>query len=152
VRPVVVSPDAGGVERARAFANRLQAGLAIIDKRRSAPNVAEVMHVIGDVRGCDAVIVDDMIDTAGTLTKAAEVLKNHGANRVLAVATHPVLSGPAVARINSSVLERVVVTDTIPLRAEARSCERLDVVSVAGMFGDAMRAIHHNDSVSRLFV
>lgn len=152
VRPVVVSPDAGGVERARAFANRLQAGLAIIDKRRSAPNVAEVMHVIGDVRDRDAIIVDDMIDTAGTLTKAAEVLKHHGANRVVAVATHPVLSGPAVARINSSVLERVVVTDTIPLREEARSCGRLDVVSVAGMFGDAMRAIHHNDSVSRLFV
>ena len=152
VRPVVVSPDAGGVERARAFANRLQAGLAIIDKRRSAPNVAEVMHVIGDVRDRDAIIVDDMIDTAGTLTKAAEVLKHHGANRVVAVATHPVLSGPAVARINSSVLERVVVTDTIPLREDARSCGRLDVVSVAGMFGDAMRAIHHNDSVSRLFV
>jgi ribose-phosphate pyrophosphokinase len=150
--PVIVSPDAGGVERARAFANRLGASLAIIDKRRSAPNVAEVMHIIGDVRGKTALIVDDMIDTAGTLTKAAKAVSDNGASRVLAVATHAVLSGPAVQRIQDSVLERVVVTDTIPLRADARACPKISVVSVASLFGDAIRAIHHNDSVSRLFV
>ncbi len=148
---VVVSPDAGGVERARAFAKRLKAGLAIIDKRRSGPNVAEVMHLIGDVEGRTAILVDDMIDTAGTLCGAAKAVKDHGATKVYAVATHPVLSGPAVQRIKDSVLDRVFVTDTVPLRPEALACEKLDVVSVANIFAEAIRAIHHDDSVSRLF-
>ncbi len=149
--PVVVSPDAGGVERARAFAKRLKAGLAIIDKRRSGPNVAEIMHLIGDVQGKTAILVDDMIDTAGTLTGAAKAVKDHGATKVYAVATHPVLSGPAVKRIEESVLEKVLVTDTIPLHADARECSKFQVVSVANIFAEAIRAIHHDDSVSRLF-
>jgi len=148
---VVVSPDAGGVERARAFAKRLGLGLAIIDKRRSGPNVAEVMHIVGDVAGKRALIVDDMIDTAGTLTKAAKALADAGATSVAAVATHPVLSGPAVQRIQDSVLSKVIVTDTIPLNAEAAACEKIETVSVARLFAEAIRAIHHNDSVSRLF-
>ena len=148
---VVVSPDAGGVERARSFAKRLGLGLAIIDKRRSGPNVAEVMHIVGDVKGKRALIVDDMIDTAGTLTKAAGALADAGATYVAAVATHPVLSGPAVQRIADSVLAKVIVTDTIPLGAEAAACEKIETVSVAPLFAEAIRAIHHNDSVSRLF-
>jgi ribose-phosphate pyrophosphokinase len=151
VDPIVVSPDAGGVERARAYAKRLKAGLAIIDKRRSGPNVAEVMHIIGDVRGRTAIIVDDMIDTAGTLTKAASAVREAGAVAVYAAATHAVLSGPAVDRIAASPLERVVVTDSIPLSAGGRACDRIQVVSVAHLFADAIRAIHHHDSVSRLF-
>jgi ribose-phosphate pyrophosphokinase len=151
VDPVVVSPDAGGVERARAFAKKIGAGLAIIDKRRSSPNVAEVMHLIGDVENKTAVLVDDMVDTAGTLTKAAQACHEQGARRVYAVATHPVLSGPAIDRITQSVLERVIVTDTIPLSEPAARCEKLDVTSVAELFGEAIRAIHHHDSVSRLF-
>jgi ribose-phosphate pyrophosphokinase len=150
--PVIVSPDAGGVERARSFAKRLGGGLAIIDKRRSGPNVAEVMHIIGDVKGRTAVIVDDMIDTAGTLTKAAAAIAEAGATRVFATATHAVLSGAAVRRIQDSVIERVIVTDTIPLSAEGAACPKLGVVTVAHLFGDAIRAVHHNDSVSRLFV
>lgn len=149
---VVVSPDVGGVERARAFAQRLHAGLAIIDKRRSGPNVAEVMHLIGDVEGKTAILVDDMIDTAGTLTNAARAVKDHGAKRVFAAATHPVLSGPALKRIADSALDKIVVTDTIPLSEAAASSGRFEVVSVANLFGEAIRAIHHNDSVSRLFV
>lgn len=149
---VVVSPDAGGVERARAFAKRLGLGLAIIDKRRSGPNVAEVMHIIGDVRDRPALIVDDMIDTAGTLTKAAAAIRGAGARSVSAVATHPVLSGPAVGRIVESPLEQVIVTDTIPLSDSAAACEKVKVVSVAPLFAEAIRAIHHNDSVSRLFL
>ena len=149
---VVVSPDAGGVERARAYAKRIGAGLAIIDKRRSGPNVAEVMHLIGDVKGKTAYIVDDMIDTAGTLCKAADAVMAEGAERVFALATHPVLSGPAVARIEKSAIERVVVTDTIPLSPAAAACSRIAVVSVAEVFGEAIRAIHHHDSVSRLFI
>jgi ribose-phosphate pyrophosphokinase len=148
---VVVSPDAGGVERARSFAKRLGLGLAIIDKRRSGPNVAEVMHIVGDVKGKRALIVDDMIDTAGTLTKAAGALADAGATYVAAVATHPVLSGPAVQRIADSVLAKVIVTDTIPLGVEAAACEKIETVSVAPLFAEAIRAIHHNDSVSRLF-
>ncbi|MBO87214.1 MAG: phosphoribosylpyrophosphate synthetase [Deltaproteobacteria bacterium] len=148
---VVVSPDAGGVERARAFAKRLGLGLAIIDKRRSGPNVAEVMHIVGDVVGRRALIVDDMIDTAGTLTKAAKAIADAGATSVAAVATHPVLSGPAVQRIEDSVLSKVIVTDTIPLSASAASCAKIETVSVAPLFAEAIRAIHHNDSVSRLF-
>lgn len=149
---VIVSPDAGGVERARSFAKAHNATLAIIDKRRSGPNVAEVMHLIGDVRGKDALIVDDMIDTAGTLTKAAEAVKNQGAERVYAVAAHAVLSGAAVDRIESSVLEKVIVTDTIPLSPRAQASQKIHVVSVAETFGEAIRAIHHHDSVSRLFL
>ena len=150
--PVIVSPDAGGVERARAFAKRLGGGLAIIDKRRSGPNVAEIMHLIGDVKGRPAILVDDMIDTAGTLTGAARAVKEHGATAVYAVATHAVLSGPAVERIEQSVLEKVVVTDTIPLGPTARACAKFSVVGVANIFGEAIRAIHHDDSVSRLFI
>ncbi len=149
---VVVSPDAGGVERARAFAKRLKGGLAIIDKRRSGPNVAEVMHLIGDVKGKNAILVDDMIDTAGTLCKAAQSVSDNGAKRVMAITTHPVLSGPAVSRIQESVLERVFVTDTIPLSDAAKSSGKIEVVSVAALFGEAIRAIHHDDSVSRLFL
>ncbi|MCB9777996.1 MAG: ribose-phosphate pyrophosphokinase [Alphaproteobacteria bacterium] len=149
---VIVSPDAGGVERARAFAKRLGAGLAIIDKRRSGPNVAEIMHLIGDVSGKTAILVDDMIDTAGTLTGAARAVKEHGATQVYAVATHAVLSGPAVERIDNSVLERVVITDTIPLNAAAQASSKFAVVGVGDLFGEAIRAIHHDDSVSRLFV
>ena len=148
---VIVSPDAGGVERARAVAKRLDAGLAIIDKRRSGPNVAEVMHLIGDVEGKTAILVDDMIDTAGTLTKAAKAVMDQGAKAVYAVATHPVLSGPAVERIVASPLQKVVVTDTIPLSQESAESGQFHVVSVAPLFAEAIRAIHHHDSVSRLF-
>ena len=148
---VIVSPDAGGVERARAVAKLLNAGLAIVDKRRSGPNVAEVMHLIGDVDGKNAILVDDMIDTAGTLTKAAQAVRDGGASSVSAIATHAVLSGPAVERIVGSTLESVVVTDTIPLTKEAADSGKLHVVSVAPLFAEAIRAIHHHDSVSRLF-
>jgi ribose-phosphate pyrophosphokinase len=148
---VIVSPDAGGVERARGVAKPLGCGLAIIDKRRSGPNVAEALHVIGDVQGRDCIIIDDMIDTAGTLVKAASALKENGANRVFAVATHPVFSGPAVERIVGSLIERVIVTDTIPLSDEAARCGKIDVVSVAPVFAQAVSSIHSHDSVSRLF-
>ena len=150
-RTVIVSPDAGGVERARYFAKRLGAGLAIIDKRRSGPNQAEALHIIGDVRDRDVVIIDDMVDTAGTLGKAAQALKAGGAQRVLAAATHAVLSGPAVERLVGSVIEKLIVTDTIPLSAEAVASGRVEVVSVAPIFAEAIRSIHSNDSVSRLF-
>jgi ribose-phosphate pyrophosphokinase len=151
VDAVVVSPDAGGVERARAVAKRFKAGLAIIDKRRSGPNVAEVMHLIGDVKGKRAILVDDMIDTAGTLTKAAQAVMDHGAIEVHAISTHGVLSGPAVERIAASPLGTVIVTDTIPLSKEAAACSKFKVVSVASIFAEAIRAIHHHDSISRLF-
>jgi ribose-phosphate pyrophosphokinase len=136
---VVVSPDAGGVERARAFAKKIQAGLAIIDKRRSGPNVAEVMHLIGDVENKTVVLLDDMIDTAGTLTKAAAACKEQGATRIYAVATHAVLSGPAVQRIEESVLEKVIVTDSIPLSDNATKCKKIEVTSVAEIFCEAIR-------------
>jgi ribose-phosphate pyrophosphokinase len=148
---VVVSPDAGGVERARAYAKRLGASLAIIDKRREKANVSEVMHLIGDVKGQTAVLVDDMVDTAGTLCKAADAVIKHGANKVYGICTHPVLSGPAVERITNSPLEAMIVTDTIPLRDNATGCSKIKVVSTAKLFGEAIRAIHHNDSISRLF-
>jgi len=148
---VVVSPDAGGVERARAYAKRLNAGLAIIDKRREAANVSEVMHLIGDVKDKTAIIVDDMADTAGTLTKAAAATIEHGARCVYAVCTHPILSGPAVERIEASALEAVIVTDTIPLSEAARKCSKIRVVTVSKLFAEAIRAIHSNDSISRLF-
>ena len=149
---VMVSPDAGGVERTRAFAKRLGAGLAIIDKRRERPNESQVMHIIGEVEGKTAVILDDMVDTAGTLCQAAQALKEHGAKAVHGCATHPVLSGPAVDRIRESVLESLIVTDTIPLREEARGLQKIKVLSVADLLGEAIRRIHNDDSVSSLFV
>lgn len=149
---VIVSPDAGGVERARAFAKRLNASLAFIDKRREAANVCEVMNVIGDVKGKDAIILDDMIDTAGTTTQAAAAIKAKGANRVCAAASHAVLSGPAIERINNSVLEEVVVTDTIPLDDKMKECSRLKVLSVAPLLAEAIKRIHEETSVNSLFV
>jgi len=150
--PVVVSPDAGGVERARAFGKRLGASIAIIDKRRSAPNVAEVMHVIGDVKGKDALLLDDMIDTAGTITQAVGALKAHGAKRVLAACSHAVLSGPAIKRLNESELDEVVVTNTIDLAEKQKECSKLMVLSVAPLLGEAIKRIHEETSVSSLFV
>jgi len=149
---VCVSPDAGGVERARAYAKRLGSELAIIDKRRPSANVSEVMNIVGAVEGRDCVIVDDMIDTAGTLTNAAKALTDRGAKRVFACATHPVLSGPAIERIRDSVLEEVLVTDTIPLRDEAKGIEKFKVLSVSRLLGEAIKRIHNSDSVSSLFV
>ncbi|HPW17275.1 MAG TPA: ribose-phosphate pyrophosphokinase [Candidatus Aminicenantes bacterium] len=147
----VVSPDAGGVGRARVFAKRLDAKLAIIDKRRPAPNVAEVLHVIGDVAGRNVVLYDDMVDTAGTLTLGAEALVKEGAKRIFAACTHPVLSGPAVERVAGSSLERVLVTNTIPLSDEAVASGRFTVLSVAELFGEAIRRISEGSSVSSLF-
>ncbi len=149
--PVIVSPDAGGVERARAIAKRLKAGLAIIDKRRDGPNVAVFMHLIGDVRGKDAVIIDDMIDTAGTLIQAVEALEREGARRIIACGVHPVLSGPAVDRIRSSPLEELVITNSIPVPGQKRLA-RVTVLSVAPLLGEAIRRIHDEESVSTLFV
>jgi ribose-phosphate pyrophosphokinase len=149
--PIVVSPDAGGVERARTYAKHLNASLAIVDKRRSAPNVAEVMNVIGDVDGGDVVLIDDMIDTAGTICQAATVLKERGAREVLAVATHPVLSGPAIQRLSESMIDQVIVTNTIPLNEGAKICEKIKVLSVAPLFAEAIRRIHDLNSVSSLF-
>ena len=149
---VVVSPDVGGVVRARAIAKRLEADLAIIDKRRPRPNVATVMHIIGDVSGRTCVIVDDMVDTANTLCEAAKALKEHGAERVLAYCTHPVLSGKAVERISDSAIDELVVTDTIPLREDAEQCKRIRVLSIAGLLAETMLRISNEDSVSSLFV
>ncbi|OCC15362.1 Ribose-phosphate pyrophosphokinase [Dissulfuribacter thermophilus] len=149
---VMVSPDAGGVERTRAFAKRLGAGLAIIDKRRERPNESQVMHIIGDVKDKIAIILDDMVDTAGTLCHAAQALKEHGAREVHGCATHPVLSGPAIQRIRDSVLESLIVTDTIPLTEEAKGLDKIKVLSVADLLGEAIRRIHNDDSVSSLFV
>ena len=149
---VMVSPDAGGVERARAYAKRLNAGLAIIDKRRLRPNESEVMHVVGDVKGKVAIILDDMIDTAGTICKAADALYERGAKEVHGMATHPVLSGPAIERLKKSPMKSVVVTDTIPLREEAKKLKKIKVLSVANLLGEAIRRIHNDDSVSSLFI
>lgn len=149
---VVVSPDAGGVERARAFSKRLGASLAIVDKRRPAPNVSEVMNIVGDVRGKRAVIVDDLIDTAGTLTAAARAILSAGAVDVSACATHAVFSGEAIKRVQNSPLQHVVVTDTIPLGEPARTCEKITVRSVARLLGEAIKRVHHGDSISSLFV
>jgi ribose-phosphate pyrophosphokinase len=149
---VIVSPDAGGVERARAFAKRLDSSLAIIDKRREAANVAQVMHIVGEVEGKVSVILDDMVDTAGTLTRAAEALKNQGSLAIYACCTHPVLSGNAIERINSSAIEELIVTDTIPITQLGNSCKKIKVLSVAELFGEAIRRIHNNESVSSLFV
>ena len=148
----IVSPDAGGAERARSYAKALRADLAIIDKRRSGPNEAKVMHVVGDVEDKHCIILDNMVDTAGTLCNAAGALHDNGASSIIACCTHPVFSGPAIKRIRESKLERIVVSDTIPLSVEARDCGKIQVVSVAELFGEAMRAIHYQDSVSRLFV
>jgi ribose-phosphate pyrophosphokinase len=148
----IISPDAGGVERARAYAKRLDADLAIIDKRREAANVAEVMNIVGDVKGRNCVIVDDMVDTAGTLTEGARALVGEGASSVSAVITHPVLSGPAIKRIAESPLTELVVTDTIPLSPDARDCEKLKVVSIAPLLGESIRRINNEESVSSLFV
>ena len=149
--PVVVSPDAGGVERARAIAKRFSAGLAIIDKRREGPNAAVAMHLIGDVRDRDAIVIDDMIDTAGTLMQAVGALEREGARRILACGVHPVLSGPAVDRIKASPIEEVVVTNSIPVPAEKRAA-RVTVLTVAPLLGEAIRRIHNEESVSTLFV
>jgi ribose-phosphate pyrophosphokinase len=149
---VIVSPDAGGVERARAFAKRLNVLLAIIDKRRDAPNKAEAMNVVGDVDGKTAVILDDMVDTAGTLTQAALALKEHGASKVHACASHAVLSGPAVERINESEIETLVVTNTIPVTEHAKGCDKIRVLSVSKLFGEAIHRSHTGSSISSLFV
>jgi ribose-phosphate pyrophosphokinase len=150
--PVVVSPDAGGVERARAIAKRLDAGLAIIDKRREGPNSAVAMHLIGDVEGHDAIVIDDMIDTAGTLIQAVGAIQREGARRILACGVHPVLSGPAIERIKASPIEEVVVTNSIPLAADKRAAARITVLTVAPLLGEAIRRIHDEESVSTLFV
>lgn len=148
---VAVSPDAGGVERTRAFAKRIESPIAIVDKRRTGPNEAKALHLIGDVSGKTAIIVDDMIDTAGTLTQAVDSLYKNGAKRVFAVATHPVLSGPAISRIVESPIEKVWVTDTIPLSEAAKKCGKFEVISVAQLLAEAIKRIHGNDSVSSLF-
>jgi ribose-phosphate pyrophosphokinase len=148
----IVSPDAGGVERARAIAKRIDAGLAIVDKRRVAPNEAEVMHVIGDVDGKNVLIIDDIIDTAGTLTKTIDALRRNGAQRVLAAGIHGVLSGPALERIEGSCLELVLITNTTPVDAKVARCSKLRPLSVAPLLGEAIRRIHENSSVSSLFV
>jgi ribose-phosphate pyrophosphokinase len=147
----IISPDAGGVERARAYAKRLDAPLAIIDKRRERANVSEVMHIIGDVDGRDCVIVDDIVDTAGTLCQGAQALTGAGARCVWAAITHPVLSGPAIKRLAESPLEKLITTDTIPLRDDAKECGKIEVVTTATLFGEAIRRINNEESVSSLF-
>jgi ribose-phosphate pyrophosphokinase len=148
---VIVSPDAGGTERARAYAKRLKAGLAIIDKRRDSPNKAKAMHVIGEVKDKVAIVVDDMIDTAGTITEAGKILREEGARDVIACATHPVLSGPAVERLSASDFSSIVVTDTIPLKKEARQLDKIKVLTVASLLAKAIHNIHTESSVSVLF-
>src|SRR6478609_6990053 len=148
----IVSPDAGGAERARAYAKRLDAELAIIDKRRSEDGSAEVMNVIGDVQGRTCIIQDDIIDTAGTITKAANALKTNGAARVLACAVHGVLSGPAIDRIEKSPIDKMIVTNTIPLAPASAGCNKIVVLSVARLLGQAIKSIHEETSVSSLFV
>jgi ribose-phosphate pyrophosphokinase len=149
---VVVSPDTGGVERARAFGKRLGASLAIIDKRREGPNEAEVMNIIGSVKDKRIIILDDMIDTAGTVVQAARAMKEAGALEVSICCTHPVLSGPALERIEDSEIKEVIVTDTIPLSDRAKTCKKIKVLSVSGILGEAVRRIYYNDSVSSLFI
>lgn len=149
---VVVSPDAGGVERARAFAKRLSSSLAIIDKRREKANVSEVMNVIGDVKGRDTLLLDDMIDTAGTIVQAASALKEKGARKVFATCTHAVLSGPAIEKINNSEIEELIVTNTIPLDSKQRQCGKLTVLSIAPLLAEAIKRIHEESSISSLFI
>jgi ribose-phosphate pyrophosphokinase len=148
----LVSPDAGGVERTRAFAKRLNASLAIIDKRREKANVAQVMHIIGDVKGHDCLLLDDMVDTAGTLTEGVAALKNAGAGAVMAACSHAVLSGPAIQRINDSALDEIIVTNTIALDSKRKECKKLTVLSVAPLLAEAMTRIHEETSLSSLFV
>jgi ribose-phosphate pyrophosphokinase len=150
--PVIVAPDAGGVERARAMAKRFDAGLAIIDKRREGPNSAVAMHLIGDVKGRDAIVIDDIIDTAGTLVQAVSAIEREGARRILACGVHAVLSGPALSRIKDSPIEEVVVTNSIPLPDEKRNVPRITVLTVAPLLGEAIRRIHDEESVSTLFL
>jgi ribose-phosphate pyrophosphokinase len=149
---VVVSPDVGGVVRARAIAKRLECDLAIIDKRRPKPNVAKVMHIIGDVKDRTCIIMDDMVDTANTLCEAANALKEHGARKVMAYCTHAVLSGSAAERVTNSALDELVVTDTIPLRDDARACTKIRQLSVAELLAETIRRISNEDSVSSLFI
>ncbi len=149
---VIVSPDTGGAERARAFAKRLDASLAVIDKRRDAPNESQAMAVVGDVAGKTAVILDDMVDTAGTLTHAADAVLNEGANSVHACCTHAVLSGPSIDRIDASVLTNLVVTDTIPLNTPAASCDKIKVLTISELVGEAIIRSYRGDSVTSLFV
>jgi ribose-phosphate pyrophosphokinase len=148
---VVVSPDAGGVERARAFAKKLDCNLAIIDKRRLSPNEAAVMHVVGDVQGKVALIVDDMVDTGGTLVKSAEALKANGAVRVIATASHGILAGPAIERLNASPVEELIITNSVPLNGKSRQTKKVKVLSVASLLGEAVRRIHEEKSISELF-
>ncbi|GAB7023732.1 ribose-phosphate diphosphokinase [Salidesulfovibrio brasiliensis] len=149
---VIISPDAGGVERARAYAKRLGASLAIVDKRRDAPNQAQAMHIIGDVKDKVAVVIDDMIDTAGTMCAAANVLMDNGAKDVMACVTHPILSGPAIQRLEESVFSQIVVTDTIPLDEERKKCSKIKQLSVASLLAKAINNVHTESSVSVLFV
>jgi ribose-phosphate pyrophosphokinase len=150
--PVVVSPDAGGVERARAMAKHFNCGLAIVDKRRDKPNESTVMHIIGDVEGKNCIIIDDIVDTAGSITQASEALLRQGANTVTAAISHPVLSGPALDRINRSNLKELLVTDSILLSKEARECSKIKQLGIAELFGKAIRRIHNDDSISALFI
>ncbi len=149
---VIVSPDAGGVERARAFAKRLKANLAIIDKRRDGPNQTKLMNIIGEVSGRNVLLLDDMIDTAGTLAQGAQALRDKGARTILAGCTHPVLSGPALERINQAPLDTLVVTNTVPLNGKEEQCRKLVPLSVAPLLGEAIKRIHEEESVSSLFV
>jgi len=149
---VVVSPDAGGVERARIFSQALHAKMAIADKRRTEPGVAKIMHIIGDVEGQDAIIVDDIIDTAGTLVETVQALKDNGANRVFAVCTHGLLSGKAIERLEKSTIEKVFISDTVPLPEEKAQCAKIEVLSVANLFAEAINNIHEASSVSKLFL
>lgn len=149
---VIVSPDAGGVERARSFAKNLQSSIAIIDKRREEANVSEIMNVIGDVKGKNTIILDDMIDTGGTTVQAADALIAKGAKRVVAACTHAVLSGPAVSRVNESVIEELIVTNTTPLDSKQKQCKKLTVLSIAPLIGEAIKRIHEETSISSLFV
>lgn len=149
---VVVSPDAGGVERARAFAKRLNVGLAIIDKRREGPNRTKIMNIIGDVVGRDILILDDMIDTAGTIAQAATAIKSKGAARIVAGCTHPVLSGPALQRLSEAPIDEIVVTNTIPLKGKEQICKKITVLTIAPLIGEAIKRIHEEASVSSLFV
>jgi ribose-phosphate pyrophosphokinase len=149
---VVVAPDAGGVERARLFSQALHAGLAIADKRRTEPGVAKIMHIIGDVKDKDTVIVDDIIDTAGTLVETIHGLKSNGARRVFAVCTHGLLSGKAIERIESAPLEKVYISDTVPLTDEKARCEKIEMLSVSRLFAEAINSIHEETSVSKLFL
>lgn len=149
---IIVSPDAGGVERARAFAKKLNCSIAIIDKRREAANISQIMNVIGEVKGKDTIILDDMIDTGGTTIQAASALAEKGAKSVVAACTHPVLSGNAVEKVNDSILQELIVTNTIPMNSKTEKCKKLTVLSIAPLIGEAIKRIHEETSISSLFV